>query len=170
MDGDCYADVAVNTTFKLLQLRNQPDIPVAVSSLEAVNPFPAPYRSQGLILDCLPMLNTHPSDVEALRSRQLQQQPGQEFFAQLLLQQTEKVTVIATGECCAAARLLAWSTWSISQSLWLACLAAQFAALLDANTSGGLGITGCQRCTSGSAAATLRAAVLAHSEPTWQFS
>jgi purine nucleosidase len=106
LDGDCYADVAVNTTFKLLQLLDQPDIPVAVSTLEAVNPFPAPYRSQGLILDCLPILNAHTHEVEALRTRQLQHQPGQEFFAQLLLQQTVKVTVIATGELCAASSLL----------------------------------------------------------------
>jgi purine nucleosidase len=83
---------------KLLQVLGQPDIPVAVSSLTAVNPFPAPYRSQGLILDVLPMLNHgDPLHLAALKDRQLQQQPGQEFFAQLLLQQTQKVTVVATG-------------------------------------------------------------------------
>lgn len=98
LDGDCHADVAANTTMKLLQVLGQSDIPVAVSSLTAANPFPAPYRSQGLILDVLPMLNHgDSSDLAALKDRQLQQQPGQEFFAQLLLQQTEKVTVVATG-------------------------------------------------------------------------
>jgi hypothetical protein len=44
------------------------------------------------------MLNRgDPTDLAALKGRQLQQQPGQEFFAQLLLQQTQKVTVVATG-------------------------------------------------------------------------
>lgn len=100
LDGDCYADVAANTTLKLLHLVQQPDIPVAVSTLLAVNPFPAAYRSQGLILDVLPILNRHsPADLAALQNRHLQQVPGQEFFAQLLLQQTDKVTVVATGEC-----------------------------------------------------------------------
>lgn len=99
LDGDCYADVAANTTLKLLHLLQQPDIPVAVSTLPAVSPFPAAYRSQGLILDVLPILNRHsPADLAALHNRHLQQVPGQEVFAQLLLQQTDKVTIVATGE------------------------------------------------------------------------
>lgn len=100
LDGDCYADVAANTTIKLLHLLKQPDIPVAVSTLPAVSPFPPAYRSQGLILDVLPILNRHsPADLAALHNRHLQQVPGQEVFAQLLLQQTDKVTIVATGEC-----------------------------------------------------------------------
>lgn len=98
VDGDCHVDVAANTTLKILTLLDRRDVPVAVSSLQAANPFPAPYRSQGLILDVLPVLNQKPSDVADLRHRQLQKQSGQEYFAQLLLQQQQKVTIVATGK------------------------------------------------------------------------
>lgn len=67
--------------------------------LQAANPFPAAYRSQGLILDVLPVLNQHKSsELATITNRQPSKEPGQELFAQLLLKASSKVTVIATGE------------------------------------------------------------------------
>lgn len=98
IEGDCIADVAVNTTLKLLHLLGHHDIPIALSTLTAVNPFPIHYRAQTLSMDVLPVLNhQEPADIEALRRRLLQPVSGQEYFAQLLLQQTQPVTIIMTG-------------------------------------------------------------------------
>jgi hypothetical protein len=44
------------------------------------------------------MLNHHaPSDIAALKQRLLVQQPGQEYFLKMLLQQEEPVTLVMTG-------------------------------------------------------------------------
>eukprot|EP00878_Enallax_costatus_P012698 GHUV01013262.1.p1 GENE.GHUV01013262.1~~GHUV01013262.1.p1 ORF type:complete len:194 (+),score=37.94 GHUV01013262.1:213-794(+) len=98
IEGDCLADVAVNTTLKMLHVLGHHDIPIALSTLQAVNPFPTHYRAQTLSMDVLPMLNHHsPADIDALRQRLLQPIPGQEYLAQLLLQQEEPITMIMTG-------------------------------------------------------------------------
>lgn len=44
VEGDCIADIAVNTTVKLLHLLGRQHIPVALSTLKAANPFPDRYR------------------------------------------------------------------------------------------------------------------------------
>lgn len=62
--------------------------------------FSAFCRAQGLSIDVLPMLNHHnPADVAVLKARQLVGEPGQEYLAQLLLQQQEPVTLVITGDC-----------------------------------------------------------------------
>jgi purine nucleosidase len=44
VEGDCIADIAVNSTVKLLHLLGYSHIPVALSTLKAANPFPDRYR------------------------------------------------------------------------------------------------------------------------------
>lgn len=101
-EGDCFAEVAVNTTFKLLQLLGATHVPVTLSTLPPVNPFPAAWRAHGLSIDVLPLLNQQPQQVEALRRRQLQRaQAGQEWLAQALMAATEPATVVVTGACAA---------------------------------------------------------------------
>lgn len=115
IEGDCIADVAVNTTLKLLHLLGHNDIPIALSTLQAVNPFPIHYRAQTLSMDVLPMLNNHhPADTEALKQRLLQPVPGQEYLARLLLQQDEPVTLIMTGGLSDV--LASCSCWCLLQS------------------------------------------------------
>eukprot|EP00775_Hariotina_reticulata_P012058 gene12058-12200_t len=107
LDADTVADVAgardadspgVNTTIKLLHLLGHRDIPVAVSTLAGVNPFPDRYRAHVFAIDVLPVLNHHnPADIAALKDRLLVRQPGQDFLAELLLQQQEPVTAVMTG-------------------------------------------------------------------------
>jgi inosine-uridine nucleoside N-ribohydrolase len=47
------------------------------------------------------MLNHHaPSDIAALKERLLVQQPGQDYFLELLMQQEEPVTLVMTGMVC----------------------------------------------------------------------
>jgi len=55
------AATAVNTTIKLLHLLGRHDIPVALSTLTAVHPFPDRYRAQVFAIDVLPVLNHNPA-------------------------------------------------------------------------------------------------------------
>jgi hypothetical protein len=50
VEGDCIADVAVNSTVKLLHLLGHHNIPVALSTLKAANPFPERYRSDCILV------------------------------------------------------------------------------------------------------------------------
>lgn len=57
LDADCRAELAWNTTLKLLHTLGHEHVPVAVSSLPAVNPFPDPWRNSVLSVDVLPHIN-----------------------------------------------------------------------------------------------------------------
>ncbi|KAG2431521.1 hypothetical protein HXX76_009535 [Chlamydomonas incerta] len=82
LDADCRAAVAWNTTLKLLHTLGHGAIPVAVSSLPAVNPFPDPWRNSVLSVDVMPLINDlTQEDLEPLRLST----PGEELMAQLLL-------------------------------------------------------------------------------------
>ncbi|PNW79335.1 hypothetical protein CHLRE_09g411500v5 [Chlamydomonas reinhardtii] len=82
LDADCRAELAWNTTLKLLHTLGHEHVPVAVSSLPAVNPFPDPWRNSVLSVDVLPHINDlTQEDLAPLRLSV----PGQELMAQLLL-------------------------------------------------------------------------------------
>lgn len=44
LDADCIANVAANTTIKMLHTLNITNVPVAISTLQGVNPFPDIWR------------------------------------------------------------------------------------------------------------------------------
>jgi len=99
LSADSIKDVAVNTTLKLLHYLNRTDVPIAVSTLQPRNAFPMLYRAGPLAADVLPALNPPDLQLEALRSKVVSKQAGQDAMTQLLLKQKEPVTIIATGRC-----------------------------------------------------------------------
>ncbi|KAG2429404.1 hypothetical protein HYH02_014060 [Chlamydomonas schloesseri] len=82
LDADCRVELAWNTTLKLLHTLGHGHIPVAVSSLTAVNAFPDPWRNSVLSVDVLPLINDLTQ--EELAPLRLAT-PGEELMAQLLL-------------------------------------------------------------------------------------
>jgi len=90
--ADCYANAAVSTTRKILDLMGCDRIPVAASTVRGINPFPRLYRRDSLIVNCLPILNQQ----DTIRTP-LVQQTGQEFTIHTLLNAPEPVTLMVTG-------------------------------------------------------------------------
>jgi purine nucleosidase len=94
LDADCRAEVAANTTLKLLHTLGFDYIPVAVSTLPPVNPFPDAWRWSGISVDVQPLINN--VDADLLKDK-LVQQAGQDYLWELLRGQPEPVTIVATG-------------------------------------------------------------------------
>ncbi len=90
--ADCYIKAALNVTRKLLDLMECHHIPVAASTVRGINPFPALYRRDSLIMDNFPLLNQKDSIRTPLVS-----QTGQRFMVQTLQQASEPVTLMVTG-------------------------------------------------------------------------
>jgi len=90
--ADCYAEPAVSATRKILDLMKSSHIPVALSTVRGINPFPRLYRRDSFIVDHLPILNQK----EPI-STPLLAQPGQDFIIQVLREAPEPVTLMVTG-------------------------------------------------------------------------
>ena len=90
--ADCYAEPAVSATRKILDLMESSHIPVALSTVRGINPFPRLYRRDSFIVDHLPILNQN----ETI-STPLLAQPGQDFMIQVLREAPEPVTLMVTG-------------------------------------------------------------------------
>ncbi|OUJ68394.1 nucleoside hydrolase [Hymenobacter crusticola] len=92
--ADCYAEQAVETTWKLLQLTQRPAIPVSVGDCHGVNAFPAAWRAKPRILNALPaLLNLDPAPTP------LDARPSAVFLRDALAQATQPVTLLLTGPC-----------------------------------------------------------------------
>jgi inosine-uridine nucleoside N-ribohydrolase len=100
--ADCYVEAAVDATRKLLDLVGRCDIPVARSTVRGVNPFPRRFRRDSLTVNHLPILNERESPRTSLVP-----QPGHEFMARLLLEASERVTMLVTGPLTTVAAALA---------------------------------------------------------------
>ena len=90
--ADCYIKAALNVTRKLLDLMECHHIPVAASTVRGINPFPALYRRDSLIMDNFPLLN----QTDSIKTP-LVPQTGQGFMVQTLQQASEPVTLMVTG-------------------------------------------------------------------------
>lgn len=90
--ADCYAEPAVSATRKIIDLMGFSHIPVALSTVRGINPFPRLYRRDSFIIDHLPILNQN----ETI-STPLIAEPGQDFMIQMLREASEPVTVMVTG-------------------------------------------------------------------------
>ena len=90
--ADSISELALNTTLKLMDLLDASEVPVALSTLPAVNPFPLHWRWQGSRVDVLPLLNQRPPKQKPV------EEPGQDFLLHLLQQQAEPVDIVATGQ------------------------------------------------------------------------
>lgn len=92
--ADCYADQAVETTLKLLWLRQRPDVGVSVGHYHGVNAFPAEWRAKPRILNALPALINLEVDLSRVDSR-----PSPIFLRDALAAAPRPVTVLLTGPC-----------------------------------------------------------------------
>lgn len=92
--ADCYAEQAVETTLKLLGLRQRPDVAVSVGQYHGVNAFPAEWRAKPRILNALPALINLDVDLTRVEAR-----PSPTFLRDTLVAATEPVTVLLTGPC-----------------------------------------------------------------------
>ena len=90
--ANCYAEPAVSATRKILDLMKSSHIPVALSTVRGINPFPRLYRRDSFIVDHLPILNQN----ETI-STPLLTQSGQDFMIQVLRDAPLPVTLIVTG-------------------------------------------------------------------------
>ncbi|MGI8503565.1 MAG: nucleoside hydrolase [Hassallia sp.] len=90
--ADCYGEPAVSATRKILDLMESSHIPVALSTVRGINPFPRLYRRDSFIVDHLPILNQN----ETI-STPLVAQPGQDFMIQVVREAPEPVTLMVTG-------------------------------------------------------------------------
>jgi purine nucleosidase len=90
--ADCYAEPAVSATRKILDLMKSSHIPVALSTVRGINPFPRLYRRDSFIVDHLPILNQN----ETI-STPLLAQSGQDFMIQVLRDAPLPVTLMVTG-------------------------------------------------------------------------
>ncbi|MGF1480690.1 MAG: nucleoside hydrolase [Cyanophyceae cyanobacterium] len=89
--ADCYVEAAVSVTRKILALMQREEVPVAKSTVRGLNPFPASFRRDSIVIDHFPILNerqTRPTLVE---------ESGPVFMAQTLQQAAERVTLLVTG-------------------------------------------------------------------------
>ena len=92
--ADCYAEQAVETTLKLLALRQRPDVPVSVGQGRGVNAFPAEWRAKPRILNALPALLNVDVDLARVDAR-----PSPAFLRDALAAAPRPVTVLLTGPC-----------------------------------------------------------------------
>ncbi|MGK7884461.1 MAG: nucleoside hydrolase [Crocosphaera sp.] len=90
--ADCYINAALNVTRKLLDLMGCNHIPVAESTVRGINPFPALYRRDSLIIDNFPILNQENTIKTPLVS-----QTGQQFMVKTLHSASEPVRLMVTG-------------------------------------------------------------------------
>jgi purine nucleosidase len=90
--ADCYINAAISVTRKFLDLMGCHHIPVAESTVRGINPFPALYRRDSLIMDNFPILNQEDT-IKTI----LVLETGQEFMVRTLNAASEAVTLMITG-------------------------------------------------------------------------
>jgi purine nucleosidase len=90
--ADCYIQAALSVTRKILDLMGRSDVPVAESTVRGINPFPAIFRRDSVIIDNFPILNQE----DTIRTP-LVKESGQIFLANALQQAPEPVTLMVTG-------------------------------------------------------------------------
>jgi purine nucleosidase len=92
--ADCYAEQALETTLKLLQLRQRGEVPVSVGQYYGINAFPAEWRAKPRILNALPTLLNVAVDLTRVDVR-----PSPTFLRDALAATPEPITVLLTGPC-----------------------------------------------------------------------
>jgi purine nucleosidase len=90
--ADCYIKAAVSVTRKILDLMGIYDVPVAESTVRGINPFPADFRRDSVIIDNFPILNEN----DRLKTP-LVTESGGEFMVKVLQEATKPVTLMVTG-------------------------------------------------------------------------
>lgn len=90
--ADCYVQAGLNVTRKILDLIGRTDIPVVESRVRGLNPFPAAFRRDCLIVDRFPILNER-DEIET----PLSPLSGADFIVEVLRTAPQPVTLAITG-------------------------------------------------------------------------
>lgn len=90
--ADCYIEPAASATRKILDLMGRSDVPVAKSSVRAINPFPRQFRRASFCIDMFPILN----ESEQIKTP-LAAADGQHFMAETIKAAPAPVTILETG-------------------------------------------------------------------------
>jgi purine nucleosidase len=90
--ADCYIKAAVSVTRKILDLMGRYDVPVAESTVRGINPFPADFRRDSVIIDNFPILNESDRLTTPLAA-----ESGREFIVKVLQDAPRSVTLMVTG-------------------------------------------------------------------------
>ena len=90
--ADCYPKAAVSATRKLLDFMGKSNISVAESTVRGINPFPADFRRDSVIINNFPILN----ELEPIKTP-LASKSGQTFIIERLNAASESVTLMVTG-------------------------------------------------------------------------
>ncbi len=113
----CYIKAAISVTRKILDLMGRCDVPVAESKVRGINPFPAEYRRDCVIIDNFPILN----ESDRLKTL-LVSESGQEFMVRVLHEALEPVTLMITGPLSTVAAAIAIEPRiieKISEIVWM---------------------------------------------------
>lgn len=100
--ADCYIGAATSVTQKILRLVGQNTIPIAQSTVRGINPFPADFRRDCLIIDNLPILNESTASLPAIAAKS-----GQELMLETLQKASRPVTLMVTGPLTTVAEAIA---------------------------------------------------------------
>lgn len=100
--ADCYIEAATSVSQKILRLLGQTTVPVAKSTVRGINPFPADFRRDCLIIDNLPILNESADSFPAIATLS-----GQEFMVETLQNAPRPVTLMVTGPLTTVAEAIA---------------------------------------------------------------
>ena len=115
--ADCYIDAATSVTQKILRLMNRTAIAIAKSTVRGINPFPADFRRDCLIVDNLPILNESEDNLPTVSTKS-----GQQFMVETLQNAPQPVTLMITGPLTTVAEAIALQphiTDKIAEIVWM---------------------------------------------------
>jgi len=115
--ADCYIGAATSVTQKILRLVEQNTIPIAKSTVRGINPFPADFRRDCLIINNLPILNESVGSLPAIATKS-----GQELMVETLQNAPQPVTLMVTGPLTTVAEAIAFQPQivdRIAEIVWM---------------------------------------------------
>ena len=92
--ADCYIEPALESSYKILQFLEQPQIPLGRGDYYGVNAFPNEWRARPEVVNALPMLINLPA-----APNPYDYPSATELLAAQLRKASEKVRVLMTGPC-----------------------------------------------------------------------
>ncbi|MFA9392867.1 MAG: nucleoside hydrolase [Prolixibacteraceae bacterium] len=91
-NANCYAEIAVESTLRILELFCRKDVEVAISSEQSINSFPDEWRKNKEFINFIEVLSKQKVD----RTR-ISKMEAADFMAEKILAETEKTTIVLTG-------------------------------------------------------------------------
>ena len=117
-NANCYADDAVETTLRIMDLFCRKDIEVAVSREEPINSFPEEWRKNKEFVNSIDIISGRKINKDRINKLE-----ASDFTASKLLNEKEKTTIVLTGPASNLAKTFEKYPEAISQVdkiLWMA--------------------------------------------------